>query len=232
MHECRDSLTPKRTTRPWTVVGSPKRALDRRFWRSGLGAGRCAPSRWRYFRLHLGFAFSATRLTSGSWRARSWTVGRCRAEHLGRVHRVAIIEHAAGRRSDFQSRPWEIVYRDVTKDHAIWTDAVGRPALLFTTKISAVARLADSGFGWVTLGLEDVPHADKAEKKESWRRGLVRTRLRSLSRSPAPRARRAPGKGKRIDGRAPDGTHNRSCAHPRSQPSEAAQSLPNVPTAQ
>ena len=147
-------------------------------------------------------------------------------------NRVAVIEHAAGRRSDFEPRPWEIVYRDVTKDHAIWSDAVGRPALLFTTKISAVARLADSVLAGSPWGWRMFHTRTKLRRRRVGGEGLVRTRLKSLSRSLAPRARRAPGKGKGIDGRAPDGTHNRSCAHPRSQPSEAAQSLPNVPTAE
>ena len=48
---------------------------------------------------------------------------QCRTEHLERVRRVSVVEHAAGRLPDFEpARPWDVVFLEVTNDHAFWAD--------------------------------------------------------------------------------------------------------------
>lgn len=135
---------------------------------------------------------------------------RCRAEHLERVRRVSVVEHAAGRLPDFEpERPWDVVFREAAKDHAFWADNVDRPALQFATKIAGVAKLTDEGFGRVALALEDSHRNDESKQKKT-RRGRGKKRARSASSSPSPPRRlrtntKSAGKGKNADARAADG---------------------------
>ena len=92
---------------------------------------------------------------------------RCHSEHLERVRRIAVVEHAAGRLPDFEpERPWDNVHREVTKDHAYWADNVDRPAMLFATKISTFATLTDNGFGSVALSRENIHRTDEQKSRQ------------------------------------------------------------------
>ena len=87
---------------------------------------------------------------------------------LERVRRVAVVDHAAGRRPDFEpARSWDIVFQEVTKAHACWADNLGRSALQLATKIATASKLADDGFGRVTLALEDTVCATTPKPKKS-----------------------------------------------------------------
>ena len=65
-----------------------------------------------------------------NWWKVAFADSRCGSKHLERVRRVAVAEHAGRRLVEFEpTRPWDIVFREATKDHAFWSDNVDRPAL-------------------------------------------------------------------------------------------------------
>jgi len=81
-----------------------------------------------------------------------WIVGladiRCRSEHLERVRRWALVEHRQGRLPDFNAaQPWDVVFREVAKDHTFWSQEVDKKAMQFATKLRNCNHLVDEGYG-------------------------------------------------------------------------------------
>ena len=83
-----------------------------------------------------------------------WIIGladiHMRSEHLERVRRKCVKEHAAGRLSDFDpGRPWDVVFREAALDDKFWHEEVDKKVLLFTSNIAPAARILDPGFGTI-----------------------------------------------------------------------------------
>ena len=81
---------------------------------------------------------------------------RMRQEHFERLRRGALKKHAErtkqGLDSDFkESMPWDVIFRDAALDKEFWDEHVDQPAVLFATKLTQRAEIADAGTGPVTM---------------------------------------------------------------------------------
>ena len=120
------------------AAGGAERWRDRQLSRSGVAVGTSLRSRWRCCRLRPEPDWRGMRRTSrklavtfpDNWWKVAIADSRCGSEHLERVRRVAVAEHVGGRLLEFEpTRPWDIVFRQASKDQAFWSDNVDRPAL-------------------------------------------------------------------------------------------------------
>ena len=101
------------------AVGEPKRFRVQHRVQIGGAAGMCLPLQWRFCKLRrvprLEVCFAHDRKLANTHPDNWWITpladSRCRSEHLERVRRVAVVDHAAGRLADFEpERPWDIVF--------------------------------------------------------------------------------------------------------------------------
>ena len=181
------------------AAGGAERWRDRKLSRSGVAVGTSLRSQWRCCRLRPQPDWKGLQRTSGNWRSHfQKTDGKWLSQTLivgqsiwSGVRRVAVGEHAGGRLPEFErTRPWDVVFREATNDHAFWSDNEDRPPLQFARKMASSAKLADEGF-WP-------PGSHTRGRDGGGRRGRGKKHARSTSSSPSVRPQRCRLNAKRV----------------------------------
>ena len=115
----------------------------------------------------------------GGW----WLVAmagiRMRSEHLERIRRRCVHEHAeltgVGLQSDFvTTRPWDKVFKEAARDVEYWSREVDRAALMYAAHVKDATAITGDGTGFLREGPQ-VPGGDSGEpdfKKQRRGRGL------------------------------------------------------------